>query len=370
MGRTIPHTVIRADASITMGTGHIMRCMTLAKALRSKGWQVTFITRAFEGNLIEFIENEGFKVYVLPEKLDVPVEDSNYATWLGVDWSVDAKQTAGILQQINEEIDWLVVDHYAIDEKWESVLRTHVKQLFVIDDLANRVHNCDVLLDQNVMDDGSGLYSELVSRETVQLLGPRYALLRPEFTRFREPTAQKTLDPNRILVFFGGSDAANQTQKALDALIMIENTKLAVDVVVGKGYPFIDDLRSVCLKHQMFSLHVQTTEMARLLSRAGIVVCAGGTNTWERCCLGAPSVIVTVADNQVAIAQAVHNHGMALYLGKSEDVTTQRLADTIHKLQKEPALLSAMSEKSFQMVDGKGVDRVVSILDKIDGGKQ
>jgi UDP-2,4-diacetamido-2,4,6-trideoxy-beta-L-altropyranose hydrolase len=368
VGVSIPHVVFRADASLHIGSGHIMRCMTLGKALKSKGWTVTFITRPFVGNINQFIVEEGFNIRILPLNARMHGNESLYSNWLGADWHVDAQQTVSVLQDMGVPIDWLVVDHYAIDEKWEAHLREHVSHILVIDDLANRKHVCDVLLDQNLVANMQTRYDGKVEKDTIQLIGPKYALLRLEFLQLRNQIQEKVIDPYKILVFFGGSDSTNQTRKALEALLKSVNPCTSVDVVIGKGNPHAEELRTFCSMHKMFSLHVQTSDMARLLLRAGMVIGAGGTNTWERCCMGTPSVILSVADNQIPIAEGVHENGMAVYLGKAENVSIQQLADAIEKLQTNVDLLSEMSRKCYEAVDGQGVERVSSLMIQVGGG--
>ena len=170
--------VFRADASVTIGTGHVMRCLTLAEALRKAGAEVAFVCRELDGNLAGLIEARGFDVHVLPP-LEPPTDP---LTWTAAHWHEDAAQTASFLKT---RADWLVVDHFALEHRWEKEMREHANRLMVIDDLADRVHDCDLLLDQNYLQEPAR-YDTLVPAHCRKLLGPAYALLRDEFRRARE----------------------------------------------------------------------------------------------------------------------------------------------------------------------------------------
>ncbi|NGQ95645.1 UDP-2,4-diacetamido-2,4,6-trideoxy-beta-L-altropyranose hydrolase [Brevibacillus sp. SYP-B805] len=347
-----------------MGSGHVMRCLTLAKGMKSIGWQVSFVCRDFPGNLVELIRNEGLSVYMLPSpEGDAKIEQTmNPATWLGTDWQLDAQQTIDVITQLPHSVDWLIVDHYAIDEKWETKVSTVVNRILVIDDLANRKHHCNILLDQNLIADMKERYVGKINKDAKLLLGPDYALLRSEFRLLREKIPQKKFDPKRILLFFGGSDPSNQTMKALEALMTIKDPPLLVDVVVGKGNPNIQTLQLLCAQHECFRLHVQTSKMAELLLNTGFVIGAGGTHTWERCCLGVPSIIIAVADNQIPTSTEVHNRGIALYLGEASDVSPHQIAEAVKIFLSNPEIMMNMVTKCLATVDGCGVERVIEAI--------
>ena len=203
--------IIRADASIEMGSGHVMRCLALAEELKKNGFDITFITRAHEGNLNGLISDKGMKVAELsaPDSRSAPVGNGcsdDCAEWLGVTQEQDARETINALGKTIPY--WLIVDHYGLDELWEKTIRPHVKKIMVIDDLANRHHDCEMLLDQNWFDDKESRYRGLVPAGCTQLFGPEYALLRPEFAEARKNLKPRTGEVKRIFVFFGGADPA------------------------------------------------------------------------------------------------------------------------------------------------------------------
>ncbi|MEX6780098.1 UDP-2,4-diacetamido-2,4,6-trideoxy-beta-L-altropyranose hydrolase, partial [Limnospira fusiformis] len=208
--------IFRVDSSAQIGSGHLIRCRTLAEELRRRGAEVRFICREHRGNLIHLLSQAAFPVTVLPPPPQSSGEmEENYQAWLGVSAETDAQET--LLALGGESADWLVVDHYGLDAVWERQLRPQVKQILVIDDLANRPHDCDVLLDQNYSQLGEQRYQGWVPHSCRLLLGPRYGLLRPEYPLYRQALSPHRGQVRRVLVFFGGTDSQNMTGKALEA---------------------------------------------------------------------------------------------------------------------------------------------------------
>lgn len=262
---TLQNVCIRVDASFDIGTGHVIRCLTLAKELQKKGCTVSVITRPFPGNLLKLIRDNGCDVYLLPEiNEDSNMEEWNHhSRWLGVHWQTDAKQTIEILKTIGQ-IDILIVDHYAIDYQWEQVVRPYALKLMVIDDLADRIHACDLLLDQNYASNGSDRYARLVPEQCKTYLGPAYALLREEF-RFQRAllqprTGEKIKD---IFLFFGGSDPTGQTLKLLEWMEEIEEVQETVDihVIVGVSNPHKDQIEWRCTQTKNMHYYYNVTNI-------------------------------------------------------------------------------------------------------------
>lgn len=291
--------VFRADASQVIGSGHIMRCLTLAEYLRDKGDETFFICRQLPGNMIETIEKKEFKVFCLPYDFNANNQFSKtglYASWLGTSLEKEFKDTKNCLIQIGE-IDWLIVDHYALDEKWERALRKHTKHIMVIDDLANRKHNCDLLLDQNYYTDMSERYTGLVLPKCQLLLGSKYALLRNEFIEARKRAKIRDGNVKRILIFMGGADSTNVTKKVLRVLETI-NFQGVVDVVVGMQNQFKDKIRAICKSRQDYNFYCQIDNIAELMLRADLAIGAGGATLLEYCLMKLPVLILVLAENQ------------------------------------------------------------------------
>lgn len=358
--------LIRADASLAMGQGHVMRCLTLAGALRGQGLLARFVCREHPGNLCDFIEAQGFPVsrLPLPAAASLPQAEpgAGYAAWLGGSWADDAAQTRAVIAQAGTRPPWVVVDHYGLDARWESSLRASAGRIMVIDDLADRPHDADLLLDQNLYPGMDSRYAGLVKADCIQLLGPGHALLRPEFIEARAQLRVRDGSIRRVLVFFGGSDATNETGKALDAMAMLDMTGVEVDIVVGAANPRREVLATRCAGLPKVRFHCQVPHMSELMSAADLSLGAGGSTTWERCATGLPSLVIAVADNQVAIARAVDQAKALRYLGAGHEVSAHMLAGSINALRDNPEALRDMSAAALALVDARGAGRVVAAL--------
>lgn len=355
---------IRADASLAIGQGHVMRCLSLADTLREQGAKCTFISREHTGNLCDHIEARGFAVRRLSAIKTGKVAQSQpkYASWLGASWSEDADQTLSAIDSAACRPHWLVVDHYGLDYRWESTLRPFVRRIMVIDDLADRPHDANLLLDQNLYGGMAERYAGLVPPACMQLLGPGYALLRREFVEARKNVRQRNGKVKRVFVFFGGSDVSNATGMALEVLGSAITGDVKVDVVIGDANPHRETIECLCNAMPGVRLHRQVSHMAELMAAADLALGAGGSATWERCALGLPAIVVSVADNQVAIANGVDEIGAHRHLGPFGNLSTERLAAAIADMQNTPAVLSKMSQAALALVDARGSERVMSNL--------
>jgi UDP-2,4-diacetamido-2,4,6-trideoxy-beta-L-altropyranose hydrolase len=355
------NVLIRADASIAIGSGHVMRCLTLADALRERGAQCRFVCREHPGHLIENIRQRGFEVRTLPHRAGwCPTgTDSAHAAWVGADWETDAQETE--LGAGKTAPDWLIVDHYALDARWERALRPHVGRIMVIDDLADRPHDCDLLLDQNLQA-RPDRYRGLIPETCQRLLGPRYALLRPQFLEARKSLRERDGQVRRILVAFGGVDAQGATLLALEAIARLDRPDIAVDVVITSACPHRQEIEARCGKLPNVRLHVDVENMAGLMAAADLAIGAGGSMTWERCCLGLPSLAISIAENQRSIAEACARLGTLTHIGTLSEVDVSCLAEQISILLRSPARLIDMSRSAMELVDGHGSERLVTMM--------
>jgi len=339
---------IRTDSSTAIGSGHLMRCLTLAEELRDNGAYTAFLCRDLPGNLADIVKTKGFKVYLLPrpEQYNICNDPESYASWLGVDWQTDAEETIEILK--NENADWLIIDHYAIDIKWEKTIRPYVKKIMVIDDLANRKHDCDILLDQNLTANYQSRYDDLVPAYCKKLLGPRYVLLRPEFHQAR-PEVRVRDKIQRILVFFGGVDPSNETAKAIKAIASLNKTDIITDVVVGKSNQRKEEIRALCSQYPNFNYYYQVNNMAELMLKADLAVGAGGASTWERCYLGLPAINIVIAENQLTVSEFLQGKGVIENLGFFSQVTEELISRSVEFFINNPAILSIMSLRALTL---------------------
>jgi len=357
---------IRVDASLEIGSGHVMRCLTLAEALRKRGKHLVFICREHPGNLLDLVRERGFEVIPLPAGKNEFGRDEGgeentppHSAWLGCDWQTDADQTRAVLAQ--RDPDWLIVDHYALDSRWETALRANYRKLMVIDDLADRRHECDLILDQNLQIPGR--YAGLLAKNCRTLLGPRYALLRQQFANARRTNRARNGTVSQLLVFFGGVDSSGETQKALTAIGMLDRPDLMVDVVIGPTNPNRLGIEATCRSYSNMTPYFQVEDMAARMAEADLFVGSGGSSSWERCCLGLPSLVLSTADNQIAQCEALARFGAQVYLGVARSVTSERLLQVIGGVLHLPELLNHLSERSQQLVDAMGAERVCNHMD-------
>ena len=353
----------RTDASSQIGTGHVMRCLTLADALREKGnAECQFVCREHEGHLVDHIRSRGYELHALPRPSEKPSFESDlaHASWLGVDWQTDAAQTRQALG--SAALDWLIVDHYALDHRWESVLRSSCRRMMAIDDLADRQHDCDLLLDQNY---GSSAerYRGLISEDCAQCHGPEYALLKPVYAERRTQMPARDGQVCRVLIYFGGgADTADLTRLAVQAFQAPELAHIELDIVGGEAYAHQALLEELVEQCGNATIRRQLPDLADLMAEDDLAIGAGGATTWERCCMGLPSIVISVAENQRPVCEALSADKLIDYLGHVDQVTYELIQDRVLSLLKRPDLFRELSEQGMRLVDGSGAD---SLLDEV-----
>ena len=339
--------LFRSDASIGIGTGHIVRCATLAQYLVQAGHEVQFLAREVRGNLNGWLEAQGFSVTRLPEMGNNSIAEID-----------DAGASRSALQV--QHYDWIVVDHYGLGVTWEEATAAVATRMFVIDDLG-RPHHCNLLLDQNYHNSIHDFYRNKVPAGCELLLGPQFALVRPEFARLRPVSlSRRSGELSRILVSMGGSDPLNETTKVLNGIAAAKRSSLSVDVVIGSTNPHIDAVEVACGGLSDVTLHLQTSRMAELMTAADCAIGAAGSTTWERCVLGLPALVTILAPNQAPIAQAVGAIGGHHVIGWHDALTVEDYADAVRALNGQN--LNHMSKVAASICDGNGAARVVSCL--------
>jgi UDP-2,4-diacetamido-2,4,6-trideoxy-beta-L-altropyranose hydrolase len=353
--------VIRVDASVEMGVGHLTRCITLANALAANGARVCFMMRDRAAAFAGLIEAGGHRLRLLsaPEfgHHAADMAPLAHAHWLPLSWQQDAAQTSEAMAELGP-VDWLIVDHYALDARWEQRLRQPGLRVLAVDDLADRRHDCDILLDQNLVQRMDIRYQSLVPGTCRLLLGPRYALLRPEFAELRRSRAERNGPVKRILIGFGGTDPSNETAKALAAVRCVAVDGLVVDVVIGGANPNAEQVSRVCEQMADARLYCGADNMAELMARADLAIGAGGVMSWERCCLGLPTIAVAIAENQIGALTALAAAGAVDYLGSDVDVSQRQLAHSLDAMMRDSGRTRVMSEIALALVDGVGAGRI------------
>ncbi|WP_025111954.1 UDP-2,4-diacetamido-2,4,6-trideoxy-beta-L-altropyranose hydrolase [Pseudomonas sp. H1h] len=345
--------LIRADASPTIGSGHIARCLTLARVLRKQGSQVAFACRRLPGHRLDALHAEGFETFALPERY--PAEDPQQAIESMLPWQADIDALASLLEG-HAGFDWIIADHYGLDHHWQTAARRWAPRIAAVDDLATRQYSVDLLLNQNL----SGLsenYAPLLPEGCRTLLGPRYAMLREEFVC---PAIEIKPKARRVLVNFGGFDAAMQTHHAMLALQGF--TDLEVDFVAGADNPAWAQMQALAETRPLWRLHSFVSDFQQRMSAADLFIGAGGGTSWERAALGLPTLCIAVSNNQQANGEAMAAAGAHVFLGAREQVSVEQLRDAIGFVVDNVYLRQSLAERSRQLVDGRGALRVAAAL--------
>lgn len=336
--------VVRTDCSLQIGTGHVMRTLSLADELLSAGTEVEFVCAELPGHLLELIRQRGFKAS---------------GVRAGLSPQADAAATLGIIGPAG--CDWLIVDHYGISSDWESSMRPGARRILVIDDLADRPHDCDVIFDQSFTHDSSDRYAKLVPKGARKMYGPSFALLRKEFADARSRGAM-SLDVKRGLISFGGTDPTHETMKVLGAVSAISGVSWLV--VAGAGNPDLPAIQKKCTSSGL-ELHVQPRNMAELMAQCGFALGAGGTTVWERAALGLPTLTILTADNQRYQAAELSAGGYIRLLGESAQVDAGMISAAVSQALGEWPALRKMGAASAALTDAAGAQRVAQELVKL-----
>lgn len=356
----------RTDASLQIGTGHVMRCLTLAKAMAAGGAECDFICREHPGNLMDFIRGQGFTTHpltLLPETgRSGSAPETAHDHWLGASRHQDAEACRPLL--LKRPPDWLITDHYALESRWEQALAPHYRKLLVIDDLADRTHVCDALLDQT-LGRATEDYRSLVPNRCQLLCGSSYALLRPEFAALRSYSLQRRAGAplGELLINMGGVDKDNVTGQVLAALLTSPLPKdCRITVVMGSTAPWLEQVRQQASELPWPNrVLVGIGNMAQLMADSDLAIGAAGTTAWERCCLGLPALMLVLADNQQKVAQSLADTGAAAVIPAGE--MALQLAAWMGRLLATSGALEAMSQAAMQVVDGDGARRITRLLE-------
>jgi UDP-2,4-diacetamido-2,4,6-trideoxy-beta-L-altropyranose hydrolase len=287
-----------------------------------------------------------------------------YTQWLGCDWQRDAQETSDCIGF--QETTWLVVDHYALDERWQKQLRFFCNKIMIIDDLADRHHDCDLLLDQT-LGRSSQDYESLVSKGCTLLTGAKFALLRPEFSALRGYSLNRRKDQKieHLLISMGGIDKDNVTEKVLRSLNKISLSKeCRITIVMGENAPWLDRVK--CYAGKMFwptEVKANVENMAQLMADSDLAIGAAGSTSWERCCLGLPTLMMVLADNQKVIANALQNHGAALTLGEVSDrCLLKSLENVLDAVFLDIDNIKKMITAAYEVTDGRGAFFVSNMM--------
>lgn len=341
-----------------------MRCLNLAKRLRLRGCNVLFITRANSGNCNFLFFESGFDIIVMAEthitlRSDVK-EDDEYKEWLGVSQEQDAQDTIESIG--SKSFDWIIIDHYALDHRWQDLLKARAKKIMVIDDLANRVHKSDLLLDQNFFLDKSERYSALVPSNCRCLLGPAHMLVSADYDKYRSADKLRKGSVSRVLVFFGSVDNAEQTELAIAAISSLNKSYIIFDVIVGKSNTRAASIKQLCNAVENIRFHCQVDNMAEFIFNADFALGAGGATTWERAKLGLPSAVTVVANNQIEATENAEKAGIIINLGFSSKISSQSYLNILEIMLESPEKLRDMSDACMRLFSDSAPSDVVDLI--------
>ena len=352
------NVAFRTDSGPHIGTGHLVRCLTLGHELRGRGADVTFFCRDHHGAASDLIRAMAFGIVELPTRRGQPALSDPF-TWSG---ATDSEDAAQLLQKLPSPPDWVIVDHYSLGDDWESLVRPHCRRLAVIDDLA-RGHECDLLIDPNWHGPAmAGRYAGRLNAGATALLGPDFAFLDPRFHARRVSPIDRRLPVNRVLVYFGGSNLYDLSALTLTVLKLPEFRDLQVDVVIGATTANRDSVSGYAAQRPRVTIHEHQPCLAPLLAKADIAIGGVGGTTWERMCLGVPTLAAIIADNQAESAQRLSDAGLLLLLGRAADVTAESMAAGLRSLLHDPAQRQRMADAGQALVDGRGIDRIADTM--------
>tara|TARA_Y100001968_G_scaffold329947_1_gene380489 strand:+ start:393 stop:2018 length:1626 start_codon:yes stop_codon:yes gene_type:complete len=367
--------LIRCDASFDIGTGHVVRCRTIARALKTRGAQVRFICREQDGDWIKRLSEE-FIVIRLP-RINSRYNHNDfsgrvlYSQWLGVSEFQDANDCIREIKKNSElHINWLLVDHYGIGQEWHSLIRKNIYtqdnklRIVVLDDLADRTLEADLLIDSSKIDFlNQFYYKNLTNKSCNQLIGPYYAPLDSNYSRMHK-LIKPRYELNRIVIFFGGIDKDNLTSLSINKIRNEHRlNNLHLDVVISQEAPNYGRVKELLSRKQNVTLHSDLNSLASLYSGADLAIGAAGTTSLERACVGLPSIIIPIADNQLFLARSLEKEGCGVLINcKIKESIGDLILETLMNFYENPDLLKLHSELSIQIGDGKGLERIVASI--------
>ncbi|MHB8958913.1 MAG: UDP-2,4-diacetamido-2,4,6-trideoxy-beta-L-altropyranose hydrolase [Candidatus Limnocylindrales bacterium] len=330
--------LVRADASSAIGTGHVMRTLALATELAQRAFDATFACVPADGDMTDVVLAAGFPVEQTHETFEpLPL----------------------LAARLRGPVDWLVLDHYRLDRAWLRQAAAPRRQRLVIDDLIDRPLEGEIIVNPS-MGASDDRYAGLIAGRPLGLYGPRYAILRPEFRSARAGLARSFGQVRRVVVAMGGADPKDATLLAVRA-VLSALPEASVDVLLGDAYPHPEPR----LDPSRVRIHRGLRDLSCMLASTDLAVGAGGTSALERCCVGLPTVLVTIASNQFETARSLSAAGAAFFAGQCDAIRVDELAGVIRRVAGDPPARRAASERGMALVDGLGAGRVAVAMDGV-----
>ncbi len=363
--------IFRSDSAEFIGTGHIRRCLNIAKEIKERGSDSIFICNSYKGNINNEIK-KNFKVLELPKK-KISLKEKEFYTnnnnqlykdWLGCNEEEDAINSLDLILKIkNITIDWVIVDHYSLGEIWEKTIKNGLKnfnkntKILVIDDLYNRNHYCEILLNQNYFtNDNLDKYKNILSIHSQLLIGPHYALLGKDYFGINNLT-KKSREIKRILIYFGGVENSIH-HKVIESISAEKFSEIIFDYIISKSSKYYSYLKNIENKVENIYVHDIKKTLADFILRSDLFIGAGGSTSLERLCLGIPSITIVLADNQQEISENLNNDKYIKLIGNESSISHKMITKAIDDFIYKKVLLKDGKE----LVDGYGTKRVVNNL--------
>jgi len=362
-----PRVSIRVDASARMGTGHLKRCLSLAEALEQAGATVSLVVRPIDNVAAHVLAHTAWPVHWLSEPegndglaAESSLGDPPHASWASVPWAQDVRETIAALRA--QPPDWLVLDHYAFDSRWHrAVTEALATRLLVIDDTADRTLAADALLDHNWHVDHNTKYAGRVLRAPRWLCGPRFALLS---SVYRDAARYRTQPEVRSIgIFMGGTDPGGMSARVLGVCREV-GFGGDIEIATTSANPQLDALRAACTGALRASLMLDASDLAEFFARHDLQIGAGGGATWERCCIGLPTIVLALADNQTAVVPALTELGVvrAASMPGAALPTAPPLAAVLTELLHDATARADLAQRAAALVDARGAQRVALYL--------
>jgi UDP-2,4-diacetamido-2,4,6-trideoxy-beta-L-altropyranose hydrolase len=344
---------VLVDASTEIGSGHIFRCLTLSRELKTLFSKIILLTSDESRPILKNIELNDIQTIHIPSFKNLKLED----------YTQEFDKIKKILLDYSEDKNFLLIDHYDIDSKFELMLKNLFFKILVIDDLADRKHSCDMLIDHGYYKNLRNRYNKFVSKNTIKLLGPKYMIIRSEFRKINKKNFKENHNFKKILITFGSVDVTNECEKALDALCLLTENKFEINVIAGSYNKNFSYLLKKYEKYDNINIVQHVNDIEILMSNSDLCIGAGGTTNLERCCVGIPSIVTIVADNQKEGINFLSESDHVINLGLAKDVTTKTYLNALKNLDSK--LLSKMSQNNQKLVDGLGCNRIKNEISKL-----
>lgn len=354
------NVAFRVDASTEIGLGHVARCLSLAQALSELGAVCRFLTRDLGIDVARQVRLAGFECHALPAPATnhrPPSAGYPHADWAGVDWSVDVQESIAALGDARP--GWVIVDHYSFDASWHRAMRRWAGcRMAAIDDLGDRDLDVDLLIDHNHAIDHRAKYGSHLAANAPILAGPRCALIGPSYANARRHTVRAAV--RSIGIFMGGADRGGFSQTALRACDAA-GFRGEIEVVTTSANPGLAALQIQIANRPGARLSMDLPSLADFYVRHDVQIGASGGSTWERCCVGSPTLAIIVAENQRMVLQPLDGLGVLLAVDEIP-VSVDSLARELRTLIDNPGLRESLSARARQLVDGRGAQRVAEYL--------